>query len=109
VAIDTDPEALAAARKNAQQNGLAGRVEVKGTPLTCLTETFPLVLANLTAADLRSLAAELSARLAPSGELVASGLLVEQMPEVKKAFAAQGLTLLEQASLAGWASLIMLK
>lgn len=107
LAIDLDPEAVAATEHNAGLNGLQGRLEVSGTPLEEISECFPLVVANLTAKDLQELAPALAARLAPGGELTASGLLVMQIPAVHVALEAQGLALLEQDSLAGWAGLVM--
>lgn len=109
VALDIDPEATEAALKNAGLNGLGGRLEIHETPLSEVKEKFPLVVANLTAADIVALAGDLAACLAPGGELVASGLLVEHITEVQDALTSKELTFLEQASLAGWASLIMLK
>jgi len=105
--IDLDPEAMTASRANAAANGLAGGLEVSLTPLEELAGAYPLVLANLTAKDLAELAAPLAARLAPGGELVVSGLLVEQIAMVRESFARQGLTLVEQDSLAGWAALVL--
>ncbi len=105
--VDLDPEAIAASQANAALNGLAQGLEVSLTPLHEIRERFSLVLANIIALELIALAPDLAARVAPNGELVLSGLLVEQIPQVREAFAAQGLSLLEQDSLAGWACLVM--
>lgn len=107
VAIDLDPEAVAASLHNAGLNGLAERLEVRDTPLQEIAERFPLVVANLTAKDLVDLAPALAARMSPGGELIVSGLLVMQIPAVRAALEAVGLALLEQDSLAGWACLVM--
>ncbi|RJX29090.1 MAG: methyltransferase domain-containing protein [Desulfarculus sp.] len=107
LAIDIDPQAVEAARANARLNGLSQGLEANLTPLDQIGERFPLVLANLTAKDLMELAGPLAARLAPGGELVASGLLVEQIGPVRQAFAGLGLSLVEQDSLAGWAALVL--
>lgn len=107
LAIDLDPAAIQASQKNAELNGLAGGLEASLTPLEEVPERFALVLANLTARDLIALARPLRERLAPGGELVVSGLLVEQMAQVQEAFARLGLDLVEQDSLAGWAALVL--
>lgn len=105
--LDNDPLALEAARHNAELNGLEGRLGVSGVPLSQVDGRFPLITANLTAVDLTALAPDLASRLEKGGELIAAGLLVKQVEQVREAFAAQGLALLEQDSLAGWASLVL--
>lgn len=107
VGIDLDPEAVAACHANAALNHLSHGLEASLTPLQEIEERFPLVLANITALELCALAEPLAAHVEPGGELVLSGLLVEQIPKVREAFAAQGLELVEQDSLAGWASLVL--
>ena len=52
--------------------------------------SFDLVLANLMALLLVDRAAEIRALLAPGGALVLSGLLVDDLPFVREAFAACG-------------------
>jgi ribosomal protein L11 methyltransferase len=107
LAIDIDPQAVEATLHNARLNGLSQGLEANLTPLQEISEPFALVLANLTAQDLRELAEPLAERLAPGGELVVSGLLVEQIGPVGQAFAGLGLRLVEQDSLAGWAALVL--
>ncbi|MBI4799201.1 MAG: 50S ribosomal protein L11 methyltransferase [Desulfarculus sp.] len=107
LALDLDPEAVAATEHNAALNGLEGRLEVSATPVQEITERFPLIVANLTAKDLTALASALAARLSPGGEMIVSGLLVMQIQAVRAALEAEGLALLEQDSLAGWACLVM--
>jgi ribosomal protein L11 methyltransferase len=74
-ALDTDPLAVSAAHANAEQNGLTGRLIASETPLAALTGPYDLVLANIEARVLVPLASELSARVAPGGMLMLSGLL----------------------------------
>jgi len=107
VGIDLAPEAIAASQANAALNGLEQGLETSLTPLHEISERFPLVLANIIALELTALAPDLAAHVAPNGQLVLSGLLVEQIPLVRDAFIAQGLSLLEQDSLAGWACLVL--
>jgi ribosomal protein L11 methyltransferase len=107
LAIDIDPLAVEAARHNAGLNGVADRVTVSDRPLSEVQGTFGLITANLTALDLKALAPQLAPRLRPGGELVAAGILASQVEEVRRAFAEQGLAVLEQDFLAGWASLVL--
>lgn len=105
--IDIDPEAVAATWANARRNGLEGGVSAALTPLEDLRETYPLVLANMIARELTALAQPLAARLSPGGELVVSGILIDQIGPVSQVFAAQGLKVVEQDSLAEWAALVL--
>ncbi|CAO0820018.1 ribosomal protein L11 methyltransferase [Desulfarculales bacterium] len=107
LAIDLDPEAVAATEHNTRLNSLEGRLEVSDTPLEQIEERFPLIVAYLTAKDLEAQALALAARLSPGGELIVSGFLVMRIEAVRAALEAQGLGLLEQDSLAGWAGLVM--
>lgn len=107
VGLDIDPEAVIATRANAKRNGLEQGVSADNTPLDDVTETFPLVLANITARELSDLAHPLAARLSPGGELVVSGILVDQIGQMSRVFASQGLKVVEQDSLAEWAALVL--
>ncbi len=105
--LDLDPEAIRAARHNARLNHLQERFYLSREPLQTLDERFPLVLANITALDLIALAPELVPRLAPGGELVLSGLLVEQVSRVEAAYRQRGLTTRALLTRQGWAALVL--
>jgi ribosomal protein L11 methyltransferase len=107
VGIDIDPEAVLATQANAQRNGLAQGVSASTTPLAEVNETFPLVLANMIARELTELAVPLVEHLSPGGELVISGILIDQIGPMSELFAAQGLKVVEQDSLAEWAALVL--
>ncbi|WP_305045238.1 50S ribosomal protein L11 methyltransferase [Geoalkalibacter sp.] len=88
LACDIDPEACRVAESNALANGLADRVEVTAKPLEALRGSFDIVLANILAEENVRLAAELTARLAPGGVLILSGILQEKEDLVRAGFAA---------------------
>ncbi len=77
LAIDLDPEAVAAALENVRLNNLVDRVLVEETPLASLRQQFGLIMANITAPDLLQLADALTARLLGGGVLIISGFLAE--------------------------------
>ena len=77
-AIDVDPAALDATRANAARNGVAETVDVRSTPLADLDRQYDLVVANLLHSTIVELAPALTARVAPEGRLVLSGLLSHQ-------------------------------
>src|SRR5262249_15196368 len=91
VAIDTDVAVLALARANLVRTG-AGGVTVVGGGVAALNTRFDLVVANLLADALVAEADALTARLAPGGRLVVSGLLDVQADAVARAFPALRVT-----------------
>ncbi|GFO58496.1 ribosomal protein L11 methyltransferase [Geomonas silvestris] len=107
VAIDIDPEAVEVTRENLELNGVAERVEASTTDLGDLTGEFQVVLANILAEELVRLAGQLTARLAPGGWLILSGILTEKVPMVLAGF--PGLTLVESPEEAEWSCLTLRK
>lgn len=88
---DNDPEALRVAAENAEKNGLSDRLALSGDDVSVLTETFPLVVANILAGPLVDMAPALASRVAPGGRLLLSGILGTQAEEVAAAYVAAGL------------------
>jgi len=82
VAIDNEPQALAATRRNAELNQLQAHIGI-GLPGVPLAGTFGLVLANILARPLLELADTFAASQAAGGRIVLSGLLESQLDEVE--------------------------
>jgi ribosomal protein L11 methyltransferase len=91
VALDNDPIAVQATDENAAHNKVSDRIAAAITPVGELTETFPLVLANIQAHVLRALKDALLART--GGTLILSGLLTPQAAPLADEFVAAGLRL----------------
>jgi len=85
IAVDNDPQALLATAQNAQQNGVADRIECRGVapPLSCQADT---LLANILAGPLISLASQFADLVRPGGKIVLSGILAEQSDTVRHAY-----------------------
>lgn len=108
VALDTDPDAVAAARLNVARNRLDARVRVGGDDLAAVTGPFDLILANITADVLLPLAPALVARLAPGGALVLAGILAgEQERAVRAAYERLGLCCEQERVDGEWAALLL--
>lgn len=108
IAIDTDPDAVAAARENVARNALAGRVSVSDRELGAVEGQFGLIAANITADVLLPLAPRLLERLAPGGALVLAGLLAgEQTREVRGVYEGLGLLCAGERAEGEWASLLL--
>lgn len=112
LASDIDPIAVDVARQNARRNRQGGRVQfvvAKGLdhPRLRAAHGFDLILANILAGPLISLAPRLRRALAPRGVTVLSGILAEQSAEVEAAYRAAGLLLLRKRFQNGWATLVL--
>jgi ribosomal protein L11 methyltransferase len=92
VCLDTDPVAVEATQRNAAENGMADRIEVRRGSLSAdrTDAPFPLVLANLVAAVLVALAGPLATHTSAGGILLASGIIQSRAAEVTDALAAAG-------------------
>jgi ribosomal protein L11 methyltransferase len=107
LAIDIDPEAVAAALENVRLNALEEEIWVETTPLNALRQQFALILANLTAADLAHWAESLAGRTLPGGALIISGFLTQDMPAVIARFSQYGLTEAGHLTQEEWSALIL--
>ncbi|MDI9237609.1 50S ribosomal protein L11 methyltransferase [Lysobacter sp. LF1] len=81
IGVDNDPQALLATADNAERNGVADRL-VAHAPEAEPADTYPVVVANILASALVSLADTLAARVAPGGRIAMSGILAGQEDEV---------------------------
>jgi len=105
VAVDHDPQALQATAENAARNGLDGRIDCRLPESFDRSRKFDLVLANILAGPLISLAPRLTEVLEPGGQLVLSGLLPEQADDVMNAYALLGQPL-DRSVRDGWMRLV---
>jgi ribosomal protein L11 methyltransferase len=85
-AIDNDPVAVKVARENLRVNGVAEKVHASGSELSLLRQTFPVVVANLTAETILELAVALKKRVAPKGFMILSGILHQKAGAVIRRF-----------------------
>lgn len=107
-AVDIDPLAVDAARRNAEANSLTNIEVLEGTILAA-GHGFDLIAANLLVEILVGIAPALSDRLDPGGKAILSGLLVGQEDSVIEAMTASGLTFQEKIIDGKWVSLVMTK
>lgn len=89
-ASDLDPEATISSRHHARINGVRLGVVRADGGRGLRAGSFDLVLANLMALLLVDRSTEIRSLLAPGGALVVSGLVVDDLPFVREAFAACG-------------------
>ncbi|GAB3369786.1 50S ribosomal protein L11 methyltransferase [Lysobacter rhizosphaerae] len=87
VGVDNDPQALIATHDNAERNEVGDRLSVH-LPADEPAAAYPIVVANILASALVTLADTLTARVAPGGRLAMSGILAGQEDEVIARYAA---------------------
>lgn len=75
--VDTDPQALLATHDNAEKNRVSDCIDVY-LPADFHSQPVPLLLANILAGPLQSLAPRFSELVEPAGHIVLSGILAEQ-------------------------------
>jgi ribosomal protein L11 methyltransferase len=82
--VDIDPQAIRAARANAEKNSVAAHFGDSAAPLT---GEYDLVVANILANPLRVLASAICAHVRPGGRLALSGILAEQAEDIIRVYA----------------------
>ncbi|MEN8261831.1 MAG: 50S ribosomal protein L11 methyltransferase, partial [Pseudomonadota bacterium] len=80
-----DPQAITATCDNAAKNGVTGRIHC------CMPDELPalkadVLLANILANPLTELVATITAHVKPGGDLILSGILVDQITTVNNAY-----------------------
>ncbi|MCQ4326789.1 50S ribosomal protein L11 methyltransferase [Stutzerimonas stutzeri] len=86
VGTDIDSQALEASRDNAERNGIAAERFALYLPEQLPQEPADVVVANILAGPLVSLAPRIGALVKPGGRLALSGILAEQAEEVRAAY-----------------------
>lgn len=114
LATDNDPVAVAVATANAKANGVGARIafacaEGLAHPWLRHSAPFDLVIANILAGPLRSLAADMGKAVRKGSAVILSGLLEPEAPAVIAAYGAHGFGLHEHRRIAGWSTLTLLK
>ncbi|MFZ6046203.1 50S ribosomal protein L11 methyltransferase [Pseudomonas sp. CR3202] len=87
VGTDIDPQALEASRDNASRNGIDPARFPVYLPADLPAKPAEVVVANILAGPLVSLAPQITSLVAPGGRLALSGILAEQAEEVRAAYA----------------------
>jgi len=112
--IDNSSVAVESAVANAEMNHMSDRVNVvlgvlDETEATRLSGQYDLVLANIIARVIGSIASNLAQVLAPGGILITSGIIEDRRHEAEQPLLATGLKLIEQVMIDDWVTLIMQK
>lgn len=119
IASDIDPASILVTRDNAAINGVplgraGGRLALAvapGTDHPAIRHRAPydLVIANILAGPLITLAPDIGAATAPGGHAILAGLIARQMEPVLAAYRAQGFRLVARGGSAEWPCLLLAK
>ncbi len=112
VASDIDDAAVAVTRDNARLNGTGHLIRCVtaaglGHPAIAAQAPYDLILANILARPLISLAPAIARALSKNGRLVLSGLTADQVRMVRAAYLAQGLSIVDTLLDDSWATLTL--
>lgn len=99
---DTDIVAVVATRENAVSNGVGDRVAVYHGGIETLTGEADVVVINILAEVIVSLADQIAVRLKPGGLVIASGIIKARQASVEEAFEAVGLAVLRVEHQGEW-------
>ena len=106
IAIDEDPDAVAAAVTNAERNGVATAIECRmDDAATLAVEPAPLVVANLITAAHHRLSDRYARYVTPSGLLILSGILDAEATNVTAMMRARGWHEHDAVAREGWTTL----
>lgn len=92
VGVDNDPLAVDAALRNVALNNVADAVTIREGTIGDIGGIFEVIAANLMSEILIGISRDLAKRLAPSGILIASGMIAGQEKEVITAMGLAGLS-----------------
>jgi ribosomal protein L11 methyltransferase len=119
IASDIDPASIFVTRDNAAINGVplgrsGGRLALAvapGTDHPAIRHRAPydLVIANILAGPLITLAPDIGAATSPGGHAILAGLIARQMEPVLAAYRAQGFRLAARGGSAEWPCLLLVK
>ncbi len=104
-AVDIDPESVLATRENAIVNKVDGNISVYAGSPAAVPGQWPLVLANLELSVFLTAASSIAEKVAPGGEALLSGLLVDQVEPCLNLW--PGFKMKEKREQNGWISLAL--
>ena len=114
IASDIDPEAVRVTLANARLNGVKPLITSFAAaglnhPRIAGQGPYDLIFANILARPLVALSTGLSRALAPGGDLILSGLTLEQMRWIEATYESRGLALAGRITRGNWATLVFSK
>jgi len=112
--VDIDLQSVVVARENASVNRVGSRIDfIHGPGLSSpdvrRAAPFDLIVANILAGPLITLAPDIRRAAQPGCIVILSGLLTREAPRVLAAYRAQGFALISHRTYDGWSALTLVK
>jgi len=109
ISVDNDEWCYINSKENVERNNVSN-INIKHGTIQDVEETeFDLVLANINKNVLMEIKQNLFNKINPSKLLILSGLLVEDLEEIKRQYTQMGLTALEYQQLDEWIVIVFIK
>ena len=108
LALDVEEQAVMAAVANTKLNGAADRIEARRGSIegAAGAAPFDVVFANISAAAITSLAAEIAAVMKPGGRLLAGGIIKERLAGPAEALASAGFSTEKVLAEGDWRTIV---
>jgi ribosomal protein L11 methyltransferase len=108
LAVDTEEQAVKMTRENVLHNAMADRIETRAGSIEAVAEDgpFDVILANINAAAVASLAIDMASQLKAGGWLAAGGVIQEREAMARDALQAAGLRIEGTMKSGDWRTLI---
>ncbi len=108
--VDTDPVAVSVAEANVAANSLEDSVEIRlGSVVNLPPSSFHLVLINISAEVISTLAEDVLTTMAPGGVVVTAGIIKGKEAEIIERLSSLGLHMLERVQEGDWVTLVLRK
>lgn len=106
IAVDNDEWCLENGLENIKTNNVENIVQAKLGEINSISETdFDLILANINKNILIEIADDISRKISNSGDLILSGLLVQDEEDIKSAYTKKGFRFIQTKKLNEWIAL----
>ena len=105
-ALDIEEDAVAVARETVKLNGVSNVVTVARGSLEMGQDKYDVVVANIFAGVIISLAESLTSVVRSSGLLLTSGIISARSPDVARAVCDAGFELVDQLEQGGWRAFV---
>jgi ribosomal protein L11 methyltransferase len=108
LATDTEEQAVKMTIENVAHNGMSDRIETRAGSIEAVGEDGPFdcIMANINAAAVAALAADVAVQLKPGGWLAAGGVINERESLARAALEAVGLSIEEVMASGDWRTFI---
>ena len=107
IGIDLDPNALSEAKQNVLLNDMSSKIMIENIPVSSLTDSFYLIIANLRYPTLVELSPQISRLSEKNGLVVLSGFRPNESDWISACYEKAGFEITEHGEENNWASVVL--